>query len=113
VGDNDPGPNAWTNREMALPASAATLRFQTSPHDRGNGTGFLRVRLRDAGGTWHEIMALEKMTGNNDPGYEWEARNLDISAWAGQTVLVQWESEDGDGGGNNQRVIDDIEVLGD
>lgn len=109
VGNNDPGPNAWAWRQIDLPAEARTFRFLTSAHDRGDGTGFLRVRVRAGANNWQEFLALEEMATGAE-GYEWEERSLDISSFAGQSVMIQFELEDSDGGGNNQRYVDDIEI---
>ena len=105
----DGDPNAWISKEIALPANAKTLRTSTSAHDRGDGEVSLRVRVVDASQTSHTILDWDAME-TGDEGFEFFPQSFDISAFAGQTVTVFFEIGDIDGGGNNQRYIDFIEV---
>jgi hypothetical protein len=110
VCDSDPGPNAWGYRSIALPSGAKTLRYSRSAHDRGSGTTFNRVRLVDSGSVSHTLQDWEMMSTGSD-GYDWVVADVDISAYAGQTVTIYLELNDDDGGGNNQTYWDDIEIL--
>lgn len=109
VGNTDDTPNAWFENTFTLPAGAKTVRFDTSAHDRGDGTGYLRLVL-DVGDQTHELMPLEAMDTGAE-GYDWVERSAPVAAWAGQEVTVRFELDDIDGGGNNQRAIDNVEIL--
>jgi len=105
----DGSPNAWIYIEVAIPANALTLRYRHSAHDRNNGTGSLRIRVEPAGGPPVLIQDwVELSTGSE--GFEFFDEILDMSAWAGQTVTLLFEHADIDGGGNNQRYLDDIAI---
>ena len=108
IGDSDDTPNAWFENTFTLPADARILRFDTSGHDRNQGTGYLRVVL-EAGGQTHVLLPLEGMS-TGPEGYDWVERSAPVQAWAGQEVTVRFELDDIDGGGNNQRVIDNVEI---
>jgi hypothetical protein len=110
VGDDDPGPNAWAWKVVELPAGARQLRFTSSAHDRGDGTGWLRVRLVDAGGISHNLVPLHVLQ-TGEEGFDFQERTADLSAFAGTSVTLYFELEDADGGGNNQRYIDVVEIL--
>ena len=105
----DGNPNAWISKQLALPADAKTLRTSTSAHDRNDGEVALRVRIVDDGQTSHTIQDWTGLK-TEDQGFEFFPQTFDISAYAGQTVTVYFEIGDMDGGGNNQRYIDYIEV---
>jgi hypothetical protein len=109
VGNNDPEPNAWIEKQVTLPASVTTLHYKASAHDRGVGTGSLRVRLKDEGDALHTLVDWETFA-TGDEGLEFFARSASLSAYAGQTVTLYFELDDLDGGGNNQVYVDDIEI---
>ncbi len=46
-----------------------------------------------------------------DDGFDWVVTDVDVSAWAGQTITLWLEVNDDEGGGNNQTYWDDIEIL--
>lgn len=107
--DFDGSPNAWISKQIDLSANAKTLRTSTSAHDRGSGAVSLRIRLVDAAQTSHTILDWDEME-TGDEGFEFFPQSFDISAYAGQMVTVYFEIGDIDGGGNNQRYIDYIEI---
>ena len=105
----DGSPNAWMYIQVAVPAGARTLRYRHSAHDRNDGAGSLRIRLEPAGGPSVLLQDwVELSTGPN--GFEFFGEMIDISSWAGSTVTIYFEHADIDGGGNNQRYVDDIEI---
>lgn len=106
----DGSPNGWMYREIDLPSNAALLRFDTSPHDRGDGAGSLRVRLVDANGDSHTLLDWEELHTDGVDGLDIVERKADISAYAGQTVTLYFDHADIDGGANNQRYVDNIEI---
>ncbi len=112
VGNSDPGANGWVSRSIDLPSDATSLRFDTSAHNRNTGTGFLRVRLVDASAASTVLSDWEVMSTGAE-GFDWESRELDVSAFAGQTVTLFFEVEDQDGGANNQRYVDNVEIRRD
>ncbi len=105
----DGTPNAWISKEVDLPASAKTLRTSTSAHDRGSGGTSLRIRIVDEASTSHLIQDWDYMDTGSE-GFDFTAQSFDISAYAGQTVTIFFEIGDDDGGGNNQRYIDFVEI---
>jgi len=109
VGNSDPAPNAWMQKEVALPANVTELHYKASAHDRGDGTGFLRVRLKDGNGDFHTLVELEKFESGPE-GHEFLPRSASLTAFAGQTVTLYFELEDEDGGGNNQVYVDEIDI---
>jgi hypothetical protein len=109
VGNNDPGPNAWIEKQVTLPAKVTSPRYKASAHDAGSGSGFLRARLKDEGDAYHTLVDWEEYD-TGDAGYDCVARSADLSPFAGQTVTLYFELDDADGGGNNQVCVDDVDI---
>jgi hypothetical protein len=105
----DGDPNAWIWKEIDLPKNATTLKISTSAHDRGDGAVSLRIRLVDADMTSHTILDWEEFD-TGDEGFEFIPQSFDIAAFAGETVTFYFEIGDIDGGGNNQRYFEYIEI---
>lgn len=105
----DGNPNAWISKEIALPADAKTLNTSTSAHDRGDGEVSLRIRIVDGSAVSHTILDWDPMKTGAE-GFEFVPASYDISAYAGQTVTIFLEIGDIDGGGNNQRYIDYVDI---
>jgi hypothetical protein len=100
-GHRDDVPNAWFRRQVALPATTEMLRFDT----RAAQAGRLRVRLRDAQGTWHTLLNWEAL-----PDRRWLTRAVSVRKWAGQTVTIAFEQNDSGKGSGEHRFIDNVTI---
>lgn len=106
----DGSPNSWIYIQVDLPSDARELRYRSSAHDRGDGAASLRIRLEPVGGSLETIQDWEELSTGAE-GFDWVNATVNIAAWAGQTVTLFFEHADIDGGGNNQRWLDDIEIV--
>lgn len=103
LGHPDGNPNSWFSRQISLPANASSLSFDT----RANHDGQLRVRLLDAAGHLQVLLDWEKLSRPN----QWVHRVVSLSAFAGQTVTLFLEQNDGGAGSGEYRYIDNLMVM--
>jgi len=101
LGAPDALPNAWFSRQLILPTNVTALRFAT----RAANDGRLRVRIRGQDGAWATLMDWDRPSGEN-----WAVKTLDLSSYAGQTVTLCFEQNDGGQGSGEYRFVDDIIV---
>lgn len=109
-GVGDPGvPNASISRTIVLPATASTLRFRTSAHDRDGADAALRVRL-ETNGQSTTLLDWEVLAGAEDV-FLWHDRNVSLAPFAGQTVTLFFEQDDDGEGSHEQRYLDFIRIA--
>lgn len=104
-GNPDPAPNSWFRRQIILPANAATLGFDT----KANNDGRLRVRLQRADGSYVTLLDWETLPAPD----VWVARSADLTGFAGETVTLAFEQNDGGQGSGEHRHLDNVRVLTD
>ena len=125
------GPYWWSNRgdgidtkltrEVDLTGlTAATLRFRAW-YDIERGWDYAYVAASEDGGKTWRALPGQKTTGYNPveaaygPGYtgksyEWVPEEVDLSAYAGKTVLLRFEYVTDDASSFTGMAIDDIEI---
>lgn len=102
LGHSDGQPNSWFSRQIILPANATTLAFDTS----ADNDGLLRARLQLANGNF---VTLIDWAGLSTPK-TWVQCSADLSAYAGQTVTLWFEQNDGGQGSGEYRYVDNVAV---
>ncbi len=107
-GTSDGEPNSWIFRSIDIPNGAATLRFDTSPHNRAAANSALRVRVHN-GSSFATLLDWEVLAGV-EGSYTWRSREVSIAAYAGQTVTIYFEQGDNDIGVHEQRYIDNVSI---
>ena len=95
--------NGWFSRQILLPPNATTLSFETLARNDGQ----LRVRLQPPDGTWVTLLDWEKLATANT----WVTRTASLTNFAGQTVTLCFEQNDGGRGSGEQRYVDNVAVL--
>lgn len=101
-------PNAWIQREIDIPASATSLSFLTSAHNRSGSDSDYRVRLVGANGAT-TLIDWTRTTGS-PPDLTWISVTVSIAEWAGQTVTLYFEGRDNGPGSHEQRYYDNIRI---
>jgi hypothetical protein len=101
-------PNAWIERDIEIPASATSLSFLTSAHNRSGSDSDYRVRLVGATGAT-TLIEWTRTTGSA-PDLTWISVTVSIAEWAGQTVTLYFEGRDNGPGSHEQRYYDDIRI---
>lgn len=86
-----------------LPPNATTLAFDTM----ANNDGLLRVRLQRPDGTFVTLLDWEGLTNHN----VWTNRTASLTTYAGQTVTIYFEQNDGGLGSGEYRYVDNVAVL--
>jgi hypothetical protein len=109
-GASDHMANSWIYKEIEIPASAKTLRFLTSAHDRDNANAELRVSLIDESQSLRILLDWELANDGTENKLDWISRSVSIEPWAGRTVTLYFEQGDNDIGVHEQRYIDKIEI---
>jgi len=102
MGQPDSQPNSWFSRQIILPANATAVSFDT----RADNDGLLRVRLQPPGGGYVTLLDWSGLTTHNT----WVNRTADISLYAGQTVTLWFEQNDGGRGSGEYRYIDNVVI---
>ncbi len=102
LGQSDATPNAWFSRQISLPQNVTDLSFDT----KANNDGQLRVRLTDARGNQVTLLNWEKLPQPN----VWVHRTTSLRAYAGQTVTLLLEQNDGGKGSGEYRYVDNVQV---
>jgi hypothetical protein len=97
--------NSYFWRQLILPPNAKSLRFDT----RADNDGLLRVQLFAADGTLATLLDWEKLTVTNT----WVTRTASLTNYAGQTVFLYFQQNDGGQGSDEARYVDNIAVLTD
>jgi hypothetical protein len=103
LGNPDSNPNSWFTRQIILPPNATTLSFDTM----ANNDGLLRVRLQLGNGTFVTLLNWAGLTNHNS----WVTRTVNLSSYAGQTVTLYFEQNDGGQGSGEYRYVDNVTVL--
>ncbi len=109
-GTSDHLANAWIYKEIDLPAGATMLSFLTSAHNRANANAELRVVIIDENQNFNILIDWELANNGIEDELDWINKSVDISAYAGQTIMLFFEQGDNDIGINEQRYIDKIEI---
>ncbi len=102
LGTPNSSPNAWFSRQVVLPPNAVSLRFQT----RAVNDGELRVRLQLPDSTFLTLLDWESLPDGN-----WVLRSANLEPYAGQTVKIFFEQNDGGQGSGEYRYVDDVEIT--
>ncbi len=103
LGHPDNQPNAWFSRTLYLPNDALTLQFRT----RALNDGRLRVRLQTVP-TGSPVLLMDWDTPTDQ---KWKKYEIDIKDFAGKTVILFFEQNDGGQGVGEYRFVDDIKIL--
>jgi hypothetical protein len=103
LGQLNTNPNSWFSRQISLPINATTLRFETM----ANNDGRLRVRLERSDGTSITLLDWEGLASHN----VWVVRTVNLASYAGQTVTLYFEQNDGGQGSGEYRYVDNISIL--
>ncbi len=103
LGASNSIPNSWFSRQIILPVNANMLSFDTS----ANNDGLLRVRLQGADGASVTLLDWEGLTNKNT----WVTRTASLTNYAGQTVTIYFEQNDGGQGSGEYRYVDNVAVL--
>jgi len=96
----DSAPNSWFSRQIILPPNATTLSFDTLAAN----DGWLRVRLQRADGGFVTLLDWEGLANHN----VWTNRTVGITNYAGQTVTLYFEQNDGGQGSGESRYVDNV-----
>ena len=105
LGRPDSVPNSWFSRQIILPPNATTLSFNTCA-DPITTNGLLRVRLQAADGTSVTLRDWEQLKTT-----AWVAQTASIANYAGQTVTIYFEQNDGGLGAGEYRYVDNVAIL--
>jgi hypothetical protein len=105
LGHPDSQPNAWFSRQITLPSNATDLSFNTM----ANNDGQLRVRLDDGMGHRVTLLDWEKLPQPN----VWVRRTASLRIYAGKTVTLWIEQNDGGKGSGEYRYVDNLTVNSD
>jgi len=103
LGHSDTAPNAWFSRQISLPQNVTDLSFDT----KANNDGQLRVRVDDGRGNVVTLLNWEKLSQPN----VWVHRSISLRGYAGQTVTLLIEQNDGGKGSGEFRYVDNVQVL--
>ena len=88
-----------------LPPNATTLSFDTCA-DLITTNGLLRVRVLRPDGTYVVLLDWELLKTTN-----WVARTASLTNYAGQTVTIYFEQNDGGLGSGEYRYVDNVAIL--
>lgn len=102
LGHPDANPNAWLSRQVTLPLNALALRFETAAVNDGQ----LRVRLVRPDGNSVTLLNWEKLPKANT----WVTRSASLTPYAGQTVTLYFDQNDGGQGAGEFRYIDNVTI---
>jgi hypothetical protein len=99
-------------QQIAIPASAQTVTLQFSLHISTEEQGQdaydkLRVRVRKADGTFIKTL---RTYSNLQARAGFSLETVDLSAYRGQTVRIEWASQE-DNGSATSFVIDDVRII--
>jgi hypothetical protein len=114
-GTGSPGtPNSWIFQSVTLPASAQSLQFDVSGHDRQGADALLKVRMVTSGGT--SVVLMNQVITGVDGALVFSTRTVNIAAFAGQTVTFYFEQDDNGfqgqfPGAHEQIYLDNIQIL--
>lgn len=103
LGQPDAAPNSWFSRQIILPPNATSLTFDTM----ASNDGLLRVRLQRGDGTFVTLLDWAGLASPNT----WVSRTADLGNYAGQTVTLYFEQNDGGQGSGEYRYVDNVSVL--
>lgn len=109
-GTSDHEPNSWIYKIIDLPGNVTKLSFITSTHNRANANAELRVRLLDENEISHILIDWELGNNGIEDELDWISKSVNISDFAGQSVMLFFEQGDNDIGINEQRYVDKIEI---
>jgi hypothetical protein len=105
AGLTNSAPNSFFWRQIILPPNATALSFDT----RADNDGRLRVLLVPANGNTTVLLDWEQLAATNT----WVTRTANLTNYAGQTVSVFFQQNDGGQGVHETRYVDNIAVLTD
>ena len=84
----DSAPEATISKSIALPAGVTTMSFEVSAHNRPDSHVGYRVLING------QMLLNDVIVGPSPPAFRYITRTVDISAFAGQTVTIQFEQHD-------------------
>jgi len=102
LGHFDKQPNAWFSRQITLPLNVTDLSFVTLASNDGQ----LRLRLDDGEGRSVILLDWERLSQPN----QWVRRTVSLRAYAGKTVTLWIEQNDGGKGSGEYRYVDNITI---
>jgi hypothetical protein len=102
LGHPDSLPNSWFSRQVILPQNVTSLSFDTA----ANNDGLLRLRLQRPDGVFVTLLDWEALPVINT----WVNRSVSLSAFAGQTVTLWFEQNDGGQGSGEYRYVDNVSI---
>jgi hypothetical protein len=97
--------SSFSWRQIILPQNAASLRFDTRAHHDGS----MRVLLVPVSGTATVLLDWEKLAVTN----VWVSRTASLTNYAGQTVFLYFQQQNGGLGNDGTRYVDNVGVLTD
>ena len=103
LGTPNSSPNSWFTRQVILPSNVSSLQFDTS----ANNDGLLRVRLKRLDGVFVTLLNWEGLAIHNS----WVTRSANLAPYAGQTVTIYFEQNDGGQGSGEYRYVDNVALL--
>jgi hypothetical protein len=105
-GDIDGGVTTIRSPAIALPAGQITLSlsYYMAHLSNSSSADFLRVRV--VGATTQTV--LEELGAPNNDGAAWQSAEIDISAFAGQTVRILIEAADASTASLVEAAVDDV-----
>jgi hypothetical protein len=101
--------NSQLFREFTLAADVTTLTFRASAdldHPEGADSR-LQVRIASPDGG---LVLLDKVYTNSSDTLQWVEESLNIRAWAGQTITIIFEQNDGGSFGHEHIYLDNIAI---
>lgn len=101
-GKTNSTPNAFFARQIILPVNATDLTFQT----RADNDGLLCVQIRGTNGSLATLLDWEKLAATN----VWQTRSTSLTNYAGQTVTLYFEQNDGGQSSSKARYLDNITI---
>jgi hypothetical protein len=90
----DSEPEATISKSIALPSGVTTMSFEVSAHNRPDSHVGYRVLVNG------QILLNAVIVGPEPPAFRYVTRTVDISAFAGQTVTIQFQQHDNGSNGN-------------
>ncbi|MBA2556108.1 MAG: zinc carboxypeptidase [Chloroflexi bacterium] len=108
--DVDGGRTTVRSAAIRLPADTShrlRFRYYLAHSAKSSADDSLRVRVRGPGG-WRTLLSELGAPENDDAG--WAYADLDLSAWAGQTIELQFEVSDLAGASLLEAAIDDVAI---
>ncbi|MDP5273576.1 choice-of-anchor J domain-containing protein [Chengkuizengella axinellae] len=109
--DIDNGNTSILSPEITLPADGnLTLTFSSyfSHYSNATSADFFSLSVIQANG--NEVTLFEELGAGVDQDANWSNQTIDLSAYAGQTIQLQFEAADAAGGSLVEAGVDDVKI---